>query len=486
MASFDKDTPVLRFTKLRKPDVRWVLWPVLAWRVVAPVPQGRRLNLLQKAALGLVRAGVTTAQDVSERLLILPDLAALVLTELQGMRLVDELGALTPRGAELVDELDVDPPEALEVGHVLADPFTGSLWPRLLTGDLPLAEVEQNDQGWPVLLSGSPGAPWRDHAFCVLPRRDDAVVIARPGAKDILRAARRGRRVAQAMGDAAPALRLVSFIDERPEPYLAALPVVSHASGDWIVLDPFGGGASFELRRQVERRLDVQPGLRAWLAPLVGGDVVEATTAELQRRAAWEVEEQLTLGVRRFAGVHDHLVAMQRAWLEAQAWESPDDKVDDVLVKAQRAVEATIREVLRGHSDPDERLYLQLAPSHVKGYQRQNRGLLDDIAAGLGFASPLPTQLSGVKPGKVQSAEQSLRGSLRPLLLATLLAADRNDRHPLRRSASACPDLLERLDALASARDRAAHDGDGAWPERLPVHLETTYDIVRHLLLHNA
>ena len=487
MASFDKDTPVLRFTTARKRGARWVLWPVLAWRVVAPVSKPRRLNLLQKAALGLARAGVTTAVAVSERLLVQVDLAALVLTELRGMGLVDLLGAPTPRGLDWLADLETDAPESLEVGHVFTDPFTGKVWPRFLTADLPLAEVEPDDQGWPVLLSGSPGDPWRDRAFCVLPRGEDPVIEARPSAKDILKAARRHKRAVHVGGAAdVPRLALVSYVDETPERYLIALLVVSHDSGDWMVDDPFGHGPSFELRGQLERRLDTQPGLRGWLAPLVGGDGVEATTAELQLRAAWEVEERLTLAIRRFASVHDRIVAMQRAWLEAQVWESPDDKQDDVLVKAQRVVEAVLRQVLQERRVEDQPLFAQLAPTFVKGECEQNRRLIEDMATNVGFDVPLPETLTSVKRGKVQSAEQSLRGSLRPLLLAALLAADREDAHPLRGAARARPDLLERLDALASARDRAAHDGDATRLQRIPEHLETTYVTVQQMLLATA
>ena len=39
MALFDKTTPVLRFRRGKVPGAVWVRWPILAWRVVAPVPR---------------------------------------------------------------------------------------------------------------------------------------------------------------------------------------------------------------------------------------------------------------------------------------------------------------------------------------------------------------------------------------------------------------------------------------------------------------
>ena len=60
MASFDKSTPILRLNYGKVPDVRWVLWPAYAWRVVAPVPKERPLNLFQRAILGLARVEETS------------------------------------------------------------------------------------------------------------------------------------------------------------------------------------------------------------------------------------------------------------------------------------------------------------------------------------------------------------------------------------------------------------------------------------------
>ncbi len=479
---FDKDTPVLRLTRGKDSRARWVLWPVYAWRVVAPVPKERTLNLFQRAVLGLARAGVTGIVDVAERLLIAPDLAGLVVWELQNMAMLDHDGRPTPRGVKALDDIDEDPPDEARVGHVLSDPFTGKLWPRFLAGDLPIADVEPDDDGWPVLLSGSAGDPWRDRTFSVLPGRRDAVVAARPGAREVLKAARRHRR--QRDFDEVhdprdvPFLQRVSFVDDRPQPYLFALRIRRHASGDWMVDDPFGHGEAIELRARLEERLDTHKGLRPWLAPLVGADPEAPTLGHLHAQAAWEVEERLTLAIRQHDAIHERLVAMQRALLEARSDDAPADKWDDVLVKAQRAVERTLHRV----HDP----YVDVRPPLFHDLDRDvrfSRQKVNAAAAELGFSTPLPDSLSSVRRGKVQHAEQYRRASLRPLLILTLLAARWNEEHPLRQAACTHPDLLHRLDALATARDRAAHAGSETWPERVGRHVETAFLVVETLLL---
>lgn len=480
---FEKDAPVLRLNYGKDPNARWVLWPVFAWRVVAPVPKERKLNLFQRAALGLARAKVTAIVDVADRLLIAPDLAALVVMELQGMGLIDYSGEPTARGLKMLDDIEDEPPDEMQVGHVLTDPFTGKVWPRFLTGDLPIADVELNEDGWPVLLSGSAGDPWKDRTFSVLPSGRDGVVMARPTARDVLRAARRHRRQRD-YDDVeddreVPRLQRVSFVDDRPQPYLLALRVHRHDSGDWMVDDPFGHGEAIDLRARLEERLDSHSGMRAWLAPLVGSDPTSSTLGHLQAEATWKVEERLTLAVRQFDAVRERLVSMHRALLEAESQDAPLDKWDDVLVKAQRAVERALHTVYRNHRDAGPPLFAKLAYSD----KEFNRRLLDAMAADLGFHAPLPPTLSSVRRGKVQYAERGGGGSLRPLVVLGLLCADRNEGHPFRRAGHSAPDLLHRLDELATARDRAAHDGATTWPQKVQRHVDTAYAAVETLIL---
>ena len=483
LVSFERDTPVLRLNHGKDPRAKWVLWPVLTWRVVAPVPKERKLNLFQRAVLGLARAGVTDFVEIADRLLIAPDLAGLVVLELQNMGLVDREGRPTARGLKMLDDIEEDPPDEARVGHVLSDPYTGKLWPRFLTGDLPVADVALNEDGWPVLLSGTAGDPWTDWTFSILPTSRDTISLARPSARDVLRAAHRHRRQRgfDELDDDrdVPRLRRVSFVDDRPEPYLLALRVRRHESGDWMVDDPFGHGESVDLRARLEGRLDTQNGLRRWLSPLVGSEGSEPTLGHLQAEAVWKVEERLTLAIRQHSDVRERLVAMRRALLEAELYDAPLDKWDDVLVKAQRAVERALRHLLAPYRDAEAPAFTRLARSD----KRFNQRFLDTIAADLGFQSPLPTTLSSVRRGKVQYAERSGSGSLRPLLVLSLLCADQDEDHPLRTTANAHPDLLHRLDGLATARDRAAHDGAQTWPKKVQGHVDTAFATVGSLLL---
>lgn len=76
--------------------------------------------------------------------------------------------------------------------------------------------------------------------------------------------------------------------------------------------------------------------------------------------------------------------------------------------------------------------------------------------------------------------------SLRPHLLAALLTASIDDTHPLHAAARTCPELLERLDTLETARDTsAAHARHrpalALTPEQLITVVTTVYKAVEAL-----
>ena len=117
-----------------------------------------------------------------------------------------------------------------------------------------------------------------------------------------------------------PGLQTVSFVDDRPQAFLLALHVRRPPSADWMVEDPFGHGEAPDLRVRLEERLDRQPGLRKWLAPLMDSDSTSPTLGQLfEEGAKWKVEERLTLAITQHEPVHERLVAMQRALLEAES-----------------------------------------------------------------------------------------------------------------------------------------------------------------------
>ncbi|MEZ4302312.1 MAG: hypothetical protein R3B70_45715 [Polyangiaceae bacterium] len=127
VSSFPRDAAVLDLgphAPVRHGDRHYLLWPAWAYRVVAPEVKSRQLNVLQKAALGLCRAGVGTAERIAEKLCLHVDLAAQICLELQGKALIDGRSLPTQEGLIVLQEETLSE-HRLVTGHVFQDPWRG-------------------------------------------------------------------------------------------------------------------------------------------------------------------------------------------------------------------------------------------------------------------------------------------------------------------------------------------------------------------------
>ena len=333
--------------------------------------------------------------NIGARLMIDRELAAHIVLELQGIGWLNPAGMPTASGRRALDEDEAESVDEQTVGWVFTDPFTGNLWPRFHAGELPYAVTQPSARGFPELISGTPGHPHRDSAFCVLPRPREVIQRTQPKADAIVRAVRSHRRHHAWNDDVeaadAPLVRRVSFVGEEPSAYLLAARAWQDPMGAFCVDDPFGIGDSPRFRGWIEARFATHPGLREWLAEVAGGDAEATDLKSLIERAAWDVETKLSVAVRSRTALYDRLVATQRALLETELPECPEDKWDDVALKAQRAAERLLIELRELHP-PRVRLSEDVT---------FNEALLDDLAGAPGSRCPCPGRCRGVRRGKV-------------------------------------------------------------------------------------
>jgi hypothetical protein len=498
MASFDRSTSTLWFRHRstgqgpEKPRTALILWPMFGWRVLAPQPRPRELNLAQKAVLGMLEVGLKL-DPIAEQLALDRDLTALVILELAQLGLADILGQPTAKGLAALERERLEPEDETVVGWVFSDACTGKVWPAFVAADLPVAATELDAEGWQQLVpSRGSGKPYR--AFTMLPK-PQSLQLVRPRDVDVLAAARSQRRRDRfddvPLADRTVAPQQVSFIANQPEPFLLATRCIRDADGEWSVHDPIRGGESRELRKLLEARLDEHPGLRAWLGHVIAGDVTADDLQSLKQQAAWEIETALTIRIREQPDIHAALVAMQRALLECQKLHAPDDKWNDAIVKTQIAVEGALLEALpkQLRDQTRDRFRLRVGKNEDPDFNAQ---LIEQTARDLGFRTPLPTGLVKVRGGKVLFVLESGTGTVRPVLLASLFAAAAHEQHPMRRLAKSHPDILERIHQLGAWRDPASHytrrkSGKGTKNrptlEELKEGARTAIEITRQLLL---
>ena len=518
---FVHEDPVLDFGPRRPKEhgksISWeyLLWPAWAYRVVAPLTRSRRLNAFQRAIIGLCKAGLYGSEEIAERLAVHPDLAAFILVELTDLGYIDIHGVPTDRGASVLAEDDDDGQE-LVAGFVFQDPWSGELWPRFVE-ELNYCELEYDDSGFPRVLRGTTGKRRRQGAFMVLP--SDILSPSPPTPKAVVRAvAGQGRALRQVdhlaeldddcddggLDLSSLSLNRVSFIEEEASPvflmtYLYLADDVAE-SGDWYACDPFGMGTSIRLRRRIEHVMQASPPLYNVVDRLVGRGVHEGIEEQrvwvdwLRAKAALAVERRLTVNVRA-EPVFGELVDMEFSRQQALALgkDCGGTQLRGALRSCLKSLEALFAGLAHSHplGDVWKRVYVKKTDRRTgrKWLEQQrdkglNRAVFLGAAKMVGFGSSVPESLLHVTPGQIRSvSERGEHWRLRPLVMATILAAQEDTAHPLRSTAVSSPALLQSIDEVAEVGAAAGHAGSGESNfELLERIVQTTYEIVAALI----
>ena len=486
---FQLDSPVLHFGPRLPAGVRYtqrkfLLWPALMYRVVAPEARPRQVNILQKAVLGMCRAGITFPPRLGEKLKIHADLAMLILSELLQRGLIKPDGLPTPAGNEVFEDeaLDMRPPVT---GHVFQDPWSGDLWPRFVQR-LDYAELDRRENGFPDLILGTKGKPRRERAFMCRPL--DSALPSAPDVRQILRATHRHKAALRNSDsleaadedehpdlDVGLVLERISLVDDSPTPvflstfiYLAE----NEHTGDWHTCDPFGLGESPALRRAVERELACFRKLRETVEALVGASLEAQAEkqrgwiAEVRMLAISNLERKLTVNVRDLPEF-DQLVQLEMAYVDAELLGEacPEQRLRDLLGAARRVLESAFRSIAARF--PPGAVWRHI---YFKDKNGKDRPVQDQIyvasvyearAATLGFKTPLPAALAGTRPNHLKAACFESGWRLRGAIVAAMMVATEQPEHPLVQAAKRRPELIEDLDRVAAMAGNAIHAGDG-------------------------
>lgn len=468
--AFDLTRPVLYQHPRRPAGVsafRLLLWPAWQYRVVAPIRRVQLLNILQKAVLGLCRAGCLQPGAISDRLQIVPELASVVLAELATMRYVDRARVITRQGIDALDEVETVATESKRAAHVFTDPWTGDIWPRIVLA--PNYVSVEEDGGIRRVQLGTLGKPSLHTFHGELPAPHEVAAISTPEVEQIIWASRKQAEAVRAFDfdpgldklqrPQQPGIRAVWYIEEEPKAVLLAtyvyVPNDLLDPAPWHACDPFGLGANVMLERQIQRRMASSPKLERFIHGLQNKATAKRAQGhaellqDISKAAEIELENRMTVAVHS-SPLRDVLYDMLLAWVAVVHY-GQVDRSADVLNRAQKVLERLFG-----------LLWNSFRPSGLRGLSERDRDynakLLNEMAKSVGFTTPLPRSLTSVKLGKVKYAVYNGAQSLRPRLIATLIAAIDHKDHPLRCAAIEYPNLLCDIDTLAGQRDSTSHD----------------------------
>ena len=501
-ASFEAETAVLNYGPHahadpgRRNDRVWLLWPAWAFRVIAPQLRPRPFNALQKAVLGVLRASRLTAVELGERLGIHRELAAFVVAELQNQGRVDDKWAATERAIQLLED-EREESAQLVPGWVFKDPWNDHLWP-FVAPSFEYAETGLDASDRVVLELGTTGKPWQQRVWRQFP--PGGPLPTAPDAHQILRAARRHRQLERRRVEVINAptdedeaetgsvggvdLNRVASIEPLPVPVLlVSFLYVPHSGDDidWHACEFFGRGSDPALRRLVVQVAENNEGLARRLDRLLGRTPHEnfaefrRRTKNRERRSRLLLERALTIDIARHAETADALTEMIDSWLEVR------DLGDAAGPRHRRSLLTSCRLAL-------ERLFAEIrqgwcltgVADRLPQEDRETKEALLQAAAEELQLTDFPEALRRVKPSQIRAvSDYDDAWRLRPLVVATLLAAQTDPNHPLRSAARKAPDLLRRIECVAKVGGEATHGDPGG---SVDTSVEETLEIVGLLL----
>ena len=466
--------------RYRRQGRRFILWPAYGYRVLAPRVADRKINIFQKATLGMCRAGIGDPEAVADLLHLNSDLVKYIFVELRRDGLISFDSILTNKGHQvLVEEMDELPGEII-VAYVFQDPWTRRLWPRVVER-LEYANIELKPGArYPSLVFGSKGKPRVFNPF--VKNVDLGGPSATPDARQIFEACRIHRKNKFQLDDPAAgwetdaeddlylspteafSIKKIEIISEDPEPFYLTtyiyIPDYELHELEWYVCDPFGIGASSALRRVIEEQSNKDNSLGIYMQRFFQdaiGDVELSDLADnykvLHDLAINEVNNKLTDIIQLYP-YYDHLLSMERAYQELSLFDTnyPEDKMNEILIRAGKVLEGMFRHIQEQH--PVENSW-RIYSTPDRNYRY---AILNEIAEILEFGTPVPPGLANISPKAVKRVAMRGGGTLNERVVTNLLAARCQSDHPLRRVAITQPDLFERVTELSRLRGLSAHD----------------------------
>ena len=479
-----------------------LLWPVWAYRVVAPKIVNHNINVLQKVVLGMCRVGETRIKKMDDRLNLGSDLVAHVFNELTMKGLIEYDGTLTERARDFFKEDALEDAEQI-VGYVFQDPWSGSLWHRFQEDPFNYSiEIQDNNNPDVLILKlGTTGSPKMIPALRVSPPEE--CVPSTPNSREILFAVQKFKRLLKNKRyglkqnniesisdflDDVPVVNKISVIEEEPVPlYLVSaihLNQKNSQSKTWFATDPFGLGESWDMRMQIEKILPKIPSLQDKINRFIGEEILsgidnyEQFMKNIEEKAVMRLDKMFPKEMYDCPGLFESLLSLQSRYNEYKVRKRPSKRLmKDIIRDAAEPIEAIFSYLLDCYpisiDDVDKTITID---------KEHNRSIFNNIGDSFGYKTPLPNGLVTDK-NKIIGIIKYNTTTLGPLVLLNLLSARHLPNHPLKMVGKFAPDLFDKIGFVKLNRDPQSHFAkDGKEEYEVNKQVKSTFYIIEKLL----
>jgi hypothetical protein len=400
---------------------RHIAWPVHAYRITIPAARGTGRDLLnpfERVILSVIDAvGGLDEEDLAQETCIPKDFVLTVILRLRDKSLINDDNLIIDRNRKSWEE------EASHEKYVTALAFRELVGRRLL----PFLHIV--DDSNPIKTKVA-------DVHKSMPKVNANSRLGPPSAKDVISIITQMKRRYEVYerSTRTPAIAQIR-VGREPEDYFLDCPIAVQAhNADFRIADPFGIGFSRVLEEVFFSRLEKDETLQKWMTNWTQRLLTPEARdgGESRRREPFETDE--------IRWRYPKLVNALRPPRGAQ-----HRSVEGLYASLEWALYYTCE-----MHDP-ERAIRRLKQETASNYPQW----LSRIAEGLGFEVPR----YGFRPvphGKFKDY-LSQKPEMDTVLPIALLQAEADREHPLRRIASARPDFIGRIRALASARNARAH-----------------------------
>lgn len=395
-------------------------WPVDAYRVTLPKPNedGLCLNPFEQVILSLLALGNMTSQALAEETCIPRDLVESILLRLRDRGLIDDfnvtLDAFSNKG-----ESQVAPP-AFVTAMLFRELVSGQILPFMqLLEQQPLRKQEQKQK--------QKQGTYRIRAL--------ATGQIPPTQRDVIKVMRAMQRRAEELGKAerTPDLHKIMIIDQ-PERYYLDCPIaIQKSDGEFRIADPFGNGFSLVLERAFEQLLEQDEYAAQWLGRWKASLSQPRSPSQDSRN---KEPFDTPANQQRYPKLISNLRLLPNAAFRSIAQLYAAVEWSLFYACAKRPFEGDI-----------ERLRFTPQAKHAQ--------LLDQAANEIGLLPP-GAGFRPVRKGKLRDFQEG-KAELETLLALSILRAQEDGSHPLRRLSARDPALISQLLEIKKARDEKGH-----------------------------
>jgi len=460
MAAFAETGTYLKFGAVPEGNKRSVLWPALVHRVLYPEAKRPKLNLFQRAVLGLIRARTVQTEAIAELTGLHPNLISLILAQgISNGWLANGAGALTTKGEQLLDDEAVDD-TSLKSGYLLQDALTGQFWPRLVAQ---LNQLEPRDPlaRYPEFMDErKTGRTIRP--FVIMGGRSDLPALDHDSLMAAYRDYREDYRASQQLDQGSVLPRQISLqgvqrLDDTPQPARVLVWITADDDGLdlWSVKDPFElRESAWWLQSTLRQVIDSDANLLARLEPLVGiaradNQTVEQWLEALRKQTELQILTEFPW-LERQSDIKRHLAALLVRREKLHQGDSHDQELDAAMMECQKLLEVVMQWLIRSY------------PANIGQLPKQQKpdwGLNERLLSALqvpAFTERVIRLLARQKMDQVIRACSKPSDSLKALLFAAAMGTLNAPQHPLKVLEDR--DLkLDKLLDIADLRNQSSH-----------------------------